>query len=197
MDTEGECTQEEERVLKRIFHQIGEDLSMLVDHELGFDSVHVEVANERPAGRGSIHISFKLRFTVGSSVGHGCLLVPLPDAVSLAAYLLEIPEEGISQRRSRSSLDEGMKDAMVEIGNMVGGSTGTALRALGMDDVKERFIGCQGVREGVRPALQYEEGSPLLVGRARGTLTPFPTFDVILFLPRMPGLTEKLPGKAA
>lgn len=195
MNASGSCSKWEKRILKRIFRQIREDLSMLVDRKLGFDSVQAETASSRPSGRGAIHISFKLRFSIGSELGHGCLLVPLPDAITLAAYLLEFPDEMVHQLRTRDTLDEGTKDAMVEIGNMVGGSTGSALRALGLDEVKERFVGCQGVREGVRPALEYVEGSPLLVGRAQGSLGPYPDFEAILILPRMEGLT--LPDEQA
>ena len=156
---------------------------MLLDQELAFTSIETERESKRPAGKGSIHISFKLGFQVKSAALQGCLLLPLADAISLAGNLLEIPESGIRSKRNLDTLDTGLKDAMVEIGNMVGGSAGTALRSLDIDTVKVKFAGCQGIRAGVRPAMIYGEGTPLIVGRARATLSPFPEFNVILILP--------------
>jgi hypothetical protein len=44
------------------------------------------------------------------------------------------------------------------------------------------------VRPDVRPALIYNEGDRLLVGRARGRIHEYPEFDMILMLPELAGL---------
>ena len=48
---------------------------------------------------------------------------------------------------------------------------------------KIRSEGCQGVRANVRPALVYEEGTPLVAGKARATIEGHPAFEVTLVLP--------------
>ena len=139
---------------------------------------------------GLIHISFKLHVETGQGRLHGCLLVPLPDAISLACYVLEIPDGAIESRRRLDELDESMKDAMLEIGNFVGGSVEAALRSLGMSGIKVHSEGCQGVRANVRPALVYEEGTPLVVGRATIQLDGLPESEAILILPDLSGLEQ-------
>ncbi|MFT5051412.1 MAG: hypothetical protein ACI8QZ_002828 [Chlamydiales bacterium] len=183
MSTHEACTESESILIKGILDQLGEDLSALIDRELAFASVEGERVTERPAGKGSIHISFRLGFKTDLALQHGYLLIPLADAISLAGCLLEIPEAGITSKRSLSTLDNGLKDAMVEIGNMIGGSASNALRALEVEGVKVRFTGCQGVRAGIRPALIYRDETPLIVGSAKGSLPPFPAFKTVIALP--------------
>ncbi len=60
---------------------------------------------------------------------------------------------------------------------------GTALRSLAIDTVTLKFAGCQGVKADVRPAMNYGEGTALIVGEACATLSPFPEFKVIIILP--------------
>lgn len=40
----------------------------------------------------------------------------------------------------------------MEVGNFVGGATDVTLRGLGLDGIKVRSEGCQGVKPNVRPA---------------------------------------------
>jgi len=169
-------------VLKRL----NADLGMILGREFGFGAPRLERATERPAGKGSIHISFKLAFRQeGGAKRHGALLVPLADAITMACFLLMIPEETVTARREETTLDTALKDAMLEIGNMIGGATNTALAELGLAGWSARSEGCQGVRADVRPAFPYTEGSELLVARVATTLEPFPSFELLLLLPPM------------
>ena len=63
------------------------------------------------------------------------------------------------------------------------GGVDACLRSLFDGDVTARFGGCQGVRAGVRPAMPYEEGEPLLVARGEGRIGDFPAFPFLMLLP--------------
>lgn len=177
------CTSTQLECVEEIFQRIASDLSMIADRELTLKTTGVEVCDARPAGEGKIHISFRLGFRVGEERHHGCLVVPLPDAISLACSLMMVPEDTLVTSRTLTNLDETTKDAMLEVGNFVTGATECALRALGIDAVKVSFEGCQGVRADVRPALTYRDGDPLVVGRAQINLADFPADEVLLMVP--------------
>ena len=166
--------------------RISGEVGSMLGHEVLFEAARVERARARPAGSGSIHISFKLGFRseAGTEL-FGCLLVPLADAITMACFLLMIPEESVASRREESALDAAFKDAMLEIGNMLGSATSSALAELGLSGWSARSEGCQGVRADVRPAFPYVEESPLVVGRVAARFGPFPTCELILILPAL------------
>lgn len=171
-----------------ILARIGEDLGMMLGHDVEFAVPRVERARTRPAGTGKVHISFKLGFVPRTGgKRHGAVLVPLPDAITMSCFLLMIPDESVASRRTETAPDATLKDALLEIGNMIGGAVNTALDTLGLAGWSARTEGCQGVRPGVRPAFPYEEGSELVVARVGMLLAPFPVFDLILILPPPPG----------
>jgi hypothetical protein len=164
--------------------RLGVDLGMILGRELAFGPARLERAHTRPAGQGVIHISFKLGFRPESGEKrHGALLAPLDSAVTMACFLLMMPEEIVLQRREESELDSTLKDALLEIGNMIGGATNTVLAELGLAGWSARSEGCQGVRADVRPAFPYQEGSELIVARVTATLEPYPPFELLLLLP--------------
>jgi len=180
------CTEEQTRMAEEILARISSDLSMITDREFKIEDPQTELAEKRSAGRNKIHISFKLGFQEkGGEVKHGCILVPLPDAISLACYLMMVPDEGVLGKRAESKLDESTKDAMVEVANFIGGAADAAMReALGLT-VKVRSEGCQGVRPDVRPALVYTEGDPLVISTAHASVHEYPTFDLVAIIPPM------------
>lgn len=160
------------------------NLGMILGRDFSFAPPRLERARTRPAGQGSIHISFKLAFTPeGGEKRHGALLVPLAGAITMAGYLLMMPEETVAQRREETALDSSLKDALLEIGNMIAGATNTVLAELGLAGWSARSEGCQGVRADVRPAFPYREGSELLVARTTTTLEPHPPFELLLLVP--------------
>ena len=168
--------------VEEVFRRIAGDLAMIADRSLTIDSFRLECAQARAAGQGETHISFKLGLQHKGRVAHGCLLVPLPDAIALACYLMMISDDLVKSKRASTTLDAATKDALLEVGGFIAGATDGALRAQGFEDVKVRSESCQGVRAGVRPAFDYTEGDDLLIGRARAVLHDSPPFEMILML---------------
>ncbi len=173
----------DQQQIDEILQRIAGDLSMIADRELKVRSAQVQRVHARVAGEQGVQISFKLGLQHAGQILHGSLLVPLPDAVALAGYLMMLPEDAVKQKRALTTLDSGTKDALLEIGNFIGGAADAALRSLGFEDIRVRSESCQGVKPNVRPALAHAEGAPLLVGRAQAQLGSWPAFELILLLP--------------
>lgn len=182
------CTDTEAQLVQEILHRVAADLSMITDRELTVNVHRTEHASARPAGKGKIHISFRLGFEQPDGLKHGCLLIPLPDAISLACYLMMVPDDGVKAKRSVKDLDGTLKDAMLEVGNFIGGAADAALRESVGAIAKVRSEGCQGVRPDVRPALLYNEGDTLVVGRAKSKIHEFPEFEMLVMLPQLTGV---------
>src|SRR5688500_23569 len=99
---------------------VASDLGVILGEPFYIENERVERVHERPAGSGKIHISFKLGLKSDNArIKHGTLLMPLPEAITMACLLLMIPSETVALRRNESKLDAGLKDAMLEIGNMI------------------------------------------------------------------------------
>ncbi|MEZ5974800.1 MAG: hypothetical protein R3F33_09285 [Planctomycetota bacterium] len=175
-DHEAQCVEE-------VFQRVAGDLSMIADMDLDIVEVQSEILDYRAAGGGVIHIAFRLGFEVGGELRHGCLVVPLADAVTLACSLMMVSPDVIAESRKLDTLDPTSKDAMLEVGSFVGGATDAAFRALDLPS-KVSFEGCQGVRADVRPALIYHEGEALLTARATVRLGEFGESTYLLLIPR-------------
>ena len=157
---------------------------MIADREMEVSGVETEVMDHRPAGKSKIHISFRLGFMQGEDLLHGCMLLPLAEAITLACSLMMIPENVIAQTRKQNTMDATTKDAMLEVGNFICGATDAAFRALGAD-IKVVFEGCQGVRPDVRPAMIYAEGVDLIVGYADIAQGGFGNAMHVLMMPKL------------
>lgn len=171
------------QLVEEILQRVASDLSMISDRDFEIEETAVERADQRPAGAGQIHISFRLGIHCEDEVKHGCVLLPLPEAISLACYLMMVPDDGVASKRPEMKLDVTTKDAMMEVANFIAGAADNALREAFQLKVKVRSEGCQGVRPDVRPALVYEEGTELIVGRARAQIHEYPGFELLLLLP--------------
>jgi len=169
--------------VEEIFERIAGDLAMIADREFTIASIETERMDARPAGANEIHISFKMGFETPDGNLHGCLLIPLRDAICLSCYLMMVADDAVAKKRDETELDGTTKDAMLEVGNFVAGATDSGLRALGVEGVVVGSEGCQGVRPDVRPALVYAEGTPLTIGRAKAKLHDFPEFEMLMILP--------------
>lgn len=171
-------------LVEGILKRIAGDLEMMLGHTLRLGAQRLERAHTRPAGAGQVHISFKLALgSPGSPGSYGALLVPLREALTMGCFLLMVPEDQVALRREDPGPDATLKDALLEIGNMVAGATQTALAELGLAGWSARSEGCQGVRADVRPAFPYVEGSELVVARFEAGLEPFAAFEALLILP--------------
>ncbi len=179
------CTQTQVQLVEEIFERIASDLSMIADRGLVIESIDTELMAQRPVGAEKIHISVRMGLRRGDTVYHGALLIPLPDAIALACCLMMMPEAAVADHRVQQSMDETIKDAVMEVGNFVCGAADSAFRVLGIDGYSVRMEGCQGVRADVRPKLVYREGDSLIVGRARVLLEGYPADEMILMLPEV------------
>ena len=182
------CTEREVELVEELFQRVASDLSMITDRDLLVTVKDVGRQTERPAGRNKIHIAIGIGIQKAEGVKHGCMLLPLADAISLACYLMMIPDDGVKGKRAMSTIDETIKDAMLEVGNFIGGAADAALREAVGIKAKVRAEGCQGVRPDIRPALVYNEGDSLVVGKAKGRIHDYPEFDLILMLPELTGV---------
>ncbi len=178
-----ETTELETNCTEEIFQRMAGDLSMIADREIEVLDLETLVQTERPKGPGSVHISFRMSVKSEDQTHHGCLIVPFAEAITLAGSLMMLTDEMIETRRTEGGLDDPSKDAMLEVGNFIAGATEAAYRALDMP-YHVSFEGCQGVRADVRPALIYEEGSALVVGKAKINMTGFGESQFCLMLPR-------------
>jgi hypothetical protein len=167
-----------------ILERVAQSLEAIMGCDLVRSGLTVGRERTRPAGKATIHISFKLGLCQdGGRTLHGALLLPLPEAITMACFLLMMPEDAVLSRRHELSLDPSLKQAMLEIGNLIGSASTTAMAYLGAAGWSVSSEGCQGVRPGVRPAFPYEEGDELVVGRVTARLVPFPPFELILMVP--------------
>jgi len=179
------CNQLEMRQAEESIRRIAETLGMIIDKPIGVESIQVESVEQRVAGSNSIHISFKLAFQYQGKLAHGALLIPLADAITIGCYLMMMPEESVKSQRAQSTLGAGLKDALMEVGNFVGGASAAALRGLGLDGIHVRSEGCQGVEANLVPAFVHPDKSPLVLGRARLRVDSWPAFEAILMLPAL------------
>ena len=177
-------TLQEEALVVGILSRIAGELGAMLGLEMELGAARLERTRARPAGAGSIHVSFKLAFRAGARPERsGCLLVPLADAITLAGFLLMMSEDAVAAWREETMLETPLKNAMLEIGDMIASATASALLELDLARWSVRSAGCQGVRAGIRPALPYVEGSELVVGRVAARVGPFPAGELVLVLP--------------
>lgn len=171
--------------LGEIFDRVASDLAMLSDRNFEIREVDYEERTDRPVGSGSIHVSFRFGIVdITGEVLHCAMLLPLPEAIALAAYLMMQPDAAVAELKQGTEIDHSLKEAMLEVGNFVAAAGEAALRAVGSRAQSVVFEGCQGVRADVRPALQYEEGTPLSVGRAQAVIADAGPVEIIVMVPR-------------
>ena len=169
-----------EEILRRVLS----DLSMITDRDLSLDDLDVEAADAPVAATGGVHIAFKLALRQAGVVRRGCLLVPLADAISLACYLMMVTDDGVKAKRGLSTLDQNLKDSLLEVANFVAGATEGALRDALREETEVRTEGCMGLAPGAPPPLG--EVNELILCRGRATLQGFPSFELLLELPHFP-----------
>ena len=175
-------------VVETVMARVTSVLGMLIDREFRVGELRAERVHERPAGAGQVHVSFRMAFGLEGGDRHAALLVPLPDALALAARLLCLSDEEVEEHRGLLGPDALTKDALLELGNMISGAVQDSVRELTGSDSSVSFGGCQGVRADVRPALEYTEGDELVVGRAVARIHEYPEFELILMFPALPGM---------
>ncbi len=166
-----------------VFERIATDLALICDREFVVESATCERQAAKCPAPNTVHISFKLELRTSDKTIHGALIVPLADSIALASYLMMMSDETVASNRDLPTLDRTLKDAMVEIGNLIGGATDAVLRDQSGGSISARAEGCQGIRAGQNPAFPYSSGDPLIVARAKARLHSYPSFEMVLELP--------------
>jgi hypothetical protein len=179
-------TPREEARLSGALVRLTQSLSDQLARPLVLHGLRAEGVATRPAGRGGVHVSFRFALERGRARQHGCLLVPLADALGLAAAFWMLPDDLVHASRGRAEPDETGKQALLELGAILAAAVDLELRSQGVP-VTLRFDGCQGVRADVRPAFPYREGDELLVARATLRFEEFEAFEALLVLPVLDG----------
>lgn len=179
-------TTQEQALVSSMLERIASDLALICDRTIEVHSITCERKQTKTPASHRVHISFKLELRQGDAAHHGALLLPLPEAIALASYLLMMPEETVKSNRTQSSLDRTLKDAMVEIGNLIGGAADGVLRDVSGGALSVRSHGCQGIRAGQNPSFAYVEGADLLCARAKAQLHTYPAFEMVLQIPPLP-----------
>lgn len=186
MNTHGTtCLVDDLELARGVFGRIASDLGVILDREISIEDVQAERRRARVAGEGGVHISFRLGIQADGHTRQGCLLVPLPDAIALAGYMMMLTDDEVAQERARTELDEPFKEALLEVGKFLAGACDTVLRRTVSEEAHTRSQGCQGVRPDVRPAFEYEEGDELIVARARARVHRFERCELVLMLPAL------------
>lgn len=175
----------DEKWVTEMLRRAAADLSMLIDRPFVVQGVAVERAQRRAAADGGVHISFKLAVQRGQQIVHGALLIPFPEAVSLAAWLHSMGDDEARRRASDTQIDQAMKDGLLEIGNFIAGAAEAACRNMGVAGTRVVSEGCQGVKPGVRPAFTYQDGQALTIGRAEARLANGTAFTMLAMMPAL------------
>jgi hypothetical protein len=170
----------------RLFQSISADLAMIMDAEVRFAKPEVSREEARVAGLGRVHVSFRFLVHHDGLERHGSVLVPLPDAITLAGHLMMMDSDDLQQARQLTELDRPMKEAMLEVGNFIAGAVDAVIRTWYPNGATCRSVGCQGVRADVRPAFPYREGDELAVGRTQAEVAGNPPYTLIVQLPPPP-----------
>jgi hypothetical protein len=166
-----------------MFRRIGGDLSMLCDREIQVDSVTFEEREDLPASQEGVYISFRFAFDNDGAEEHGTLLIPLAESISLGGNLMMAGAAQIAELQERGEVEGPLREAILEVGAFVAGALQSAVEVLGMIRVRVEFEGCQGVQPNVPPMLKYEEGAPLIVGRAALRMGADAPVQMVLVLP--------------
>lgn len=168
-----------------LVQRVATDLSMIIEREVRVLSCDVKRSVDRARGAGVVHISLKQAYRLDERTAHGCLLAPLPDALTLAGFFLMLPDDVVEAQRSLSTVDAGTKDALLEVASFIAGSLASALGGGAHPALEVRSASCQGLRPDALPALAHEAGNEWWIARVKMQIHTFPPADVVLLLPSL------------
>ncbi len=143
--TEKPVDPDAEELAKELSAGVLESLSMMVDKDITLSSQTVSASPGPPTGKDNVHIAF--RFKAISPLGERfvCLLLPLDAAVSGACSVLMMPLDQVPGICSSGFLEPAIKEALLEIGNMLSSVFAQRLSEPG-SKCSVSFHGCQGLR---------------------------------------------------
>ena len=158
-------------------------LSLLSDFELGDVLTPDTVEHDLPGADDSTRIAFRMGFRTSRGVRAGFFQLPLRDALVLAGSLLMQPTSQLQAARGKIAPDEGDKEAIMEVGNLIGGAFDAVLGKRFEDEAHAIFAGCQGVAAGDPAWIPNYDGEPLAIRRQSVAFRSFEPFELLLAIP--------------
>ena len=175
---------EQEELATALVASIFTNLSTIVDQEIRVETSESSESETPPAGPGCIHISFRFAIRSADKQRFACLLLPLEQVVAGACSMMMMPLDQVGEICESGTLDSTMKDAILEIGNMLSNAFTKVFTETGRKE-SVGFHGCQGLRaDGIAwiPA-NNPEGWENLAGQ--GNWEDVGEFSFALGLPRL------------
>ena len=170
-------------LLDLLIDEAAGSLSLLSEFELGEPVANDTLENDRPGADDSVRISFRVGFKTGRGVRVGFFQIPLDAALVLSGSLLMLPTDEIKVACTKDAPDDGDKEAIMEVGNLIGGAIDAVLRKRFDDEANAIFAGCQGVAAGHAAWVPHYEGEPLATRRHEVSFRSFEPFELLLAIP--------------
>lgn len=170
-------------VLDLLVDETAGSLSLLSDFSVLGMTQDDEIVQDRPGEDENIRIAIRFGFKTPRGARVGFMLFPLPDALVLGGELLMMPADVIRTAMESEEPDEGQKEAMMEVGNLLGGAFDGLLAKRLSDETLVRFLGCQGVAPGCAPWVPGYAGEDFAVRRHSVSFGEFPPFDLLIAIP--------------
>ena len=170
-------------LLDLLVDEAASSLSLLSEFELGEPVVGDAIENDRPGGDESIRIAFRLGFKTKRGVRVGFFQIPLEDALVLSGSLLMLTTDELKAARGKGAPDDGDREAIMEVGGLIGGAFDSVLRKKFDDQASAIFAGCQGVAAGHAAWVPHYEGEALAVRRQSVSFRSFEPFELLLAIP--------------
>ncbi len=141
-----------------------------------------QVVAELPTPYADTRVALRIGLKTSTAARLGFVSMPLPCSLVLAGSLLMLPMDELRRAGDRSAPDEAEKEALMEIGHLVGAAFNATLRTRFGKGIDVCFAGCQGVEGGSSPWVPGYAGEPLAIRKqlvAFGDLEPFEVLIVI------------------
>ncbi len=170
-------------VLDMLVDETAGSLSLLSDFSVLGMTHDDEIVFDRPGEDEGIRVAIRFGFKTPRGARVGFMQLPLADALVLGGELLMMPTESIRASMEAQEPDEGQKEAMMEVGNLLGGAFDSLLGKRLSDETLVRFLGCQGVAPGQAPWVPGYTGEKIAVRRHSVCFGDFAPFDLLIAIP--------------
>lgn len=159
-----------------------ENMAMIVDQQIDIRHSDFTTDSNPPSGADEVHISFRFTFRREDETRFACLLLPLEQTVTGACSMMMMPLDQATEICDSGTLDSTMKDAILEIGNMLSNAFTKVFAEAGRKETVS-FHGCQGLRADAMAWIPVNnpEGWGILEGR--GTWEGLGDFAFALAIP--------------
>jgi len=170
-------------ILDLLVDETGGSLSLLSDFSVREVSQEDEIVQDRPGEDETIRIAIRFGFKTPQGARVGFMQFPLSDALVLGGSLLMMPTEMIRAGMESQEPDEGQKEAIMEVGNLLSGAFDALLGKRLPDQTLVQFLGCQGVSPGNAPWVPGYTGESIAVRRQSVAFGDFEPFDLLIAIP--------------